>query len=158
VVLFSVRPSSPVLRRQRERVEAVQSLRSFSAWISIGARLGKKLSVGYGTTPIYQICKVIVDSTLLRFISAGISNELASTRRNGNPKWEHILRMVFLTLAHPARATGGRTYVNSWQMASSRCLLADEKDTFLSLSTYSHPRQLVTAPRSRLRVRWEEIV
>jgi hypothetical protein len=111
--VISVRPSSPVLRRQRERVEAVQSLRSFSAWISIGARLGKKLSVGYGTTPIYQICKVIVDSTLLRFISAGISNELASTRRNGNPKWEHILRMVFLTLAHPARATGGRTYVNS---------------------------------------------
>ena len=70
MVLFSILPSSPVLRRQRERVEAVQSLRSFSPWIFIGARLGKKLSVGYGTTPIYQICEIIVDSTLLRFSSA----------------------------------------------------------------------------------------
>jgi len=42
-------------------------------------------------------------------------------------------------LAHPIRATGGRTYVKSWQMASSRCLLGNEKDTFLSLSIYSHP-------------------
>lgn len=92
-MLFSVLPSSPVLKRQRERVEAVHSLRSFFPWIFIGARLGKKLGEGYGTTPIYQICEVIVDSTLLWFSSAWINNELACTQGNGNPKWEHI-RMV----------------------------------------------------------------